>query len=204
MSHVMNHSHKNPQCALRLPSRLTSIRLASLVAATFLVGCTNPAAGDLQSLSGPAFIREVEGKLRVYNFQLRAIGDPCNIDDPNVRPSSAFGHLQLKVTALGDESVRVAYKGTIFNPAGEIFTGFRVQRGSGPRAPGMFVAIKEVDGRAPRIDPEDATIISAELAAALYGTPDTVDDPNLFVIFTTTQHPTCAIQGTHRTSAVQR
>lgn len=196
MSNVTNHSSKTPQPSLRVSSRPTSIRLASLVAATFLVGCTDPAASDLQALSGPSFLKEVEGKLRVLNFQLRAVEDPCIIDDPNIMPSSAFGHLQLKVTALGDGSVRVAYKGTIFNPAGEIFTGFRVQRGSGPRAPGMFVTIREVDGRAPRIDPEDATIINAELAAALYGTPDTVDDPNLFVIFTTTQHRTCAIQGT--------
>jgi len=168
-----------------------------------VLGCTDPASPQALDLDGPRALKEVEGKLRVLNFQLRAVEDPNIIDDPNL--SQAFGHLQLKLTRLGDGSVRIAFKGQIQNPGGERFTGFTLASSAGGRG-SQLVAIGEVDGRADRhisIDPEDATL-PPEIAARLYGTPDTVDDPKLLVVtFYTDRHPAGAIRGTHALPAVQ-
>lgn len=173
-------------------------RIASLALVALTIGCGDVVAPRQLTPEGTSLLKEVDGRPSVYNFQLRAI------DDPNIRPSAAHGHLQLKATLLGDGSVRIAYKGQIFNPAGERFTGFslgstRLGRSS------ILIALGNVGGVSDRrIDPEDATIVSAEVAARLYGTPDTIDDPNLLVVtFFTTRQPGGALRGEYALPAVQ-
>ena len=192
-----------------MQSRTWSLVTVSALAA-LVVGCADPSAPAVASIDGLSLLKEVDGRPEVLNVQLRAVEDPNIIDDPNIRPSDASGHLQLKLTRLADGSVRIDFKGQINNPGGETFTGLTLRSSRGGRASAVFIAfgevegIGEVDGRIVRIDPEDATVISAEAAARLYGTPDTVDDPNLIddpnllvATFFTRQHPAGAIQGTH-------
>jgi hypothetical protein len=166
-------------------SRLRS--LARLLAAPLVVGARP---------GRPNLIKEVEGKLRVFNVQLRAVEDPNIIDDPNLRP---HGHLQLKVTRLADGSVRVAWKGQVTNPGGLAFTSWSLFHNNDLHhgRPLLLVAFGEVEGITDRqIDFEGVTNASAELAARLYGTPDTIDDPNIRVVFFTTRRPGGALEGT--------
>jgi hypothetical protein len=179
----------SPVARLRPLGRLLA---TPLVAGALAAGCADPAgpasAAPDPAARRPSLIKEVDGRQRVFNVQLRAVEDPNIIDDPNLRP---HGHLQLKLTRLADGSVRLAWKGQIHNPGGLTFSGWSLNDLDNGR-PLLLVAFGEVDGRSRRIDPEDATIISAELAARLYGTPDTIDDPNIRVVFLTARGPALA------------
>jgi hypothetical protein len=187
----------NVAAQLDRTGRIRPVHLLAYVLGATLLACADPAAPEAFEPDGPRMIKEVEGRPQLLNFQLRAVEDPNIIDDPNL--SQAYGHLQLKLTVLADGSVRVAFKGQIQNPGGERFTGFTLATAAGGRG-SELVSIGEVEGRTGRhilIDPEDATI-SAEVAARLYGTPDTIEDPNILVAtFYTDRHPAGAIQGTH-------
>ena len=195
-----------PRNATRLDRARRAFRPLHLVAVTLggvMLACADPASPGAVDVDGPRLLKEVEGRPQVLNFTLRAIEDPNNIDDRNI--SQAYGHLQLKLTVLADGSVRVAIKGEVNNPAGETFTRFTIGTSADGRG-SELIAFGEVDGRTARhivIDPEDATL-SAEVAARLFGTPDTSDDPNLFVVtFFTVAHPAGAIGGTRALPAVQ-
>ncbi|MEO7522228.1 MAG: hypothetical protein ABIW79_10465 [Gemmatimonas sp.] len=197
----MSHSIKSFGSTGLVRRTSRQLVILSVALGTLVTGCADPASPHVSDVDGPRMLKEVEGKLRVFNFTLRAI------EEPNIAPSQrAYGHLQIKLTVQGDGSVRVAFKGQIVNPGGEHFTGFTIgNSGMGGRG-SLFIALGEVDGldgRTIAIDPEDATI-SAELAALFYGTPDTVDDPSVLVAtFYTTEHPLGALRGTHALPAVQ-
>ena len=180
---------------LRITSHALILAMGILAA-----GCADPVGPSVDDVS-PRTIKEVDGKLYVLNFTLHAI------DDPNIAPAPrAEGHLQLKLVVMGDGSVRIAIKGHIMNPDGEHFTGLTIENsGLGGRG-ALFIGLGEVDGRGGplvAIDPEDATI-PAELAAMLFGTPDTIDDPNLLVVtFFSVEHKLGALRGTLALPAVQ-
>lgn len=65
----------------------------------------------------PSLSAELTTSPRVYvlNTQLRGI------IDPDIAPSAAYGHLQVKLTDNGDDTFSVEWKGRIFNPGGEAF-----------------------------------------------------------------------------------
>jgi hypothetical protein len=173
--------------------RLPTFLAVPLAVGALAVGCADPAAPGVTASSRPSLIKEVDGKLRVFNVQLRAVEDPNIVDDPNLRP---HGHLQLKVTRLADGSVRVAWKGQITNPGRQAFTGWSLNDLDNGR-PLLLVALGEVDGITDRqIDFGGTSDVSAALAARLYGTPDTIDDPNIRVLFSTRQRPAGALAGT--------
>jgi hypothetical protein len=167
-----------------------------LIAGVLAAGCAEPSAPDEAAPGRVSLIKEVDGKLRVFNVQLRAIEDPNIIDDPNLRP---HGHLQLKLARLADGSFLLAWKGQVSNPGGLAFTSWSLLHNNDLDSgrPLLLVALGEVDGISARqIDVEGAAGISAELAARLYGTPDTVEDPNIRVVFSALQRPRGALAGT--------
>jgi hypothetical protein len=185
-----------PRLIRRLLARLLAL---PLIVGTLAAGCTEPSAPRTAVPGHPGFIKEVDGRVQIFNAQLRSVEDPNIIDDPNLVDDPnllPYGNFQIRVTPLADGSVLVAWKGTIFNPGGLTFTSWSLNDLDNGR-PGLFVALGEVDGISDtRIDPEDATIISAELAAALFGTPDTIDDPNIRIVFHTVEQPLGALAGT--------
>jgi hypothetical protein len=178
---------------LRRPAPLR--RLASFaVGAVALgaIGCAESTAPPAVVRGGPSLLKEVDGRPQVFNVQLRSVEDPNIIDDPNLRP---HGHMQFKLTPNADGTFTLSWKGQIVNPGGESFTGWSMNDLDNGR-PALLVAFGEVEGVSDRrIDPEDATIISAELAARLYGTPDTIDDPNIRVVFYSVERPLGALAG---------
>lgn len=164
---------------------------ALLMLGVFAVACDDPAAPEMAVPNRPSLIKEVDGKVGVFNLQLRAV------EDPNIVPSDAYGHLQLTLTRNADGTYLLESKGQIFNPAGESFTGWALNDLDNGQPPLRF-RLSAIDGGITdrQIDPEDATIISAEVANRLFGTPDTIDDPNLLIAtFFTTQYPAGAIRG---------
>ena len=178
--------------AVRGPRFARRLLALPLTVALLAAGCAEPSAPSALAPGRPGFLGEVEGRPQVFNVQLRAVEDPNIIDDPNLRP---HGHIQFKLTQLADGSVRLEWKGQIFNPGGLAFTGWSLNDLDNGR-PALLVAFGEVEGITDsRIDPEDATIISAETAARLFGTPDTIDDPNIRVVFYTLDRPEGALAG---------
>jgi hypothetical protein len=170
-------------------------RFASLLIPMIVValasGCSEPVAPAEALRFQPRAIIVIDGRPQVFNVQLRSIDDPNIIDDPNLRP---HGNLQLKLYANEDGTFTLAWKGKVYNPGGESFTGWSMTDLEGGR-PALFVALGEVEGISDRlIDPEDATIISAELASDLFGIePDT---PDFQIVFFTTERPAGALAGT--------
>lgn len=169
--------------------------LIPMIAVSVASGCAEPVApAEAPRLQSRAII-VIDGRPQVFNFQLRSIDDPNLVDDPNLRP---HGNLQLKLYANEDGTFTLAWKGEIFNPGGESFTGWSLNDLDNGR-PAMLVALGEVDGISDRlIDPEDATVISAELAAALFGNPhgqppDGSD--RIGVVFFTAERPAGALSG---------
>jgi len=168
-------------------------RFASLLIPMIVValasGCAEPVAPAEAPRLQPRAIIVIDGRPQVFNFQLRSIDDPNIVDDPNLRP---HGNLQLKLYANEDGTFTLAWKGKIFNPGGESFTGWSMNDLDNGR-PALFVAIGEVDGISDRlIDPEDATVISGELAAALFGNPRGTEPEGgdrIGVVFFTAERP---------------
>lgn len=84
-----------------------------------LTGSTFRVAETPQDLATLFSIQHSEGRVFVLNTQLRPV------DDEN--PSRAHGHLQLKIREVSgvdpEPFYEVKWKGKVFNPAGETFTG---------------------------------------------------------------------------------
>jgi hypothetical protein len=171
------------------------------IVAALLSGCSEP-TGPVKPLSSrPGAIVVIDGKLlRVFNVQLRSVEDPNIIDDPNIRP---HGTLQLKLYESADGTFSLAWKGEIFNPAGEGFTGFSMTHVGIDRLP-LLVSLGEVDGITDRLtEPDGGDFISADLAAALVSVePD--DSGNVgqepeggdfVIVFYTVERPAGALTG---------
>ncbi len=95
--------------------RGNAIRIMPLALAALGLGCAE--AGTVLSAgeeAGPAFT--VSPAVYVLNTQLRGI------IDPDITPTPAWGHVQLKLTDDDEEGYRVEWKGKIFNPKNEVFT----------------------------------------------------------------------------------
>jgi hypothetical protein len=192
-----------PAFLLAVSKRLS---LLPIIAAVFVSGCSEPAAPNEAALqSHPRSIVVIDGKPQVYNLQLRSI------DDPNIRSQ---GHVLFNLTENADGTFTLAWTGRIFNPRRESFTGFSVAQ-VGIGRPAILVSFGEVDGINDRlIEPEGGDIISAELAASLFGGvepddsgqepdgPDFAEQPpdgsdfHLLIVFYTVERPAGALIGT--------
>ena len=83
--------------------------------AVVLASCGLPdAAGTPTDLDMSADVSP-SPRVFVLNTQLRGI------INPDITPSAAYGHLQVKLTDNGDDTFSVEWKGRIFNPAAESF-----------------------------------------------------------------------------------
>lgn len=93
---------------------MTRVRTAVLGLATIaVIGCDvePPAAPDL------ALVADVSPSPRIFvlNAQLRGI------INPDIEPSEAWGHVQLKLTENADGTFAARWRGRIFNPSAEVF-----------------------------------------------------------------------------------
>lgn len=172
----------------------------SILLAAVLSACADPTVpGDVLS-TRPASIIVIDGKLeRVFNVQLRSVEDPNIIDDPNIRP---HGNLQLKMYENLDGTFTLEWKGQIFNPAGESFTGFSLTQ-LGIDRPALFVALGEVDGSPndePVFDVFDHSAIQdnlyvdlvAEEPAGMWPEPDLGD---FVIVFFSVERPDGSLTG---------
>lgn len=90
--------------------------LTALVVAGLAFGCAEPTSRPL--VFEPDFdVTETSLRVYVLNTQLRGI------IHPEITPSPAWGHVQVKLTDRGDGTFGVAWKGKLFNPNREIFAG---------------------------------------------------------------------------------
>jgi hypothetical protein len=116
-------------------------RLITLAAAPLAFGCadlpTMPAASDA---TRPAL--DVTPNVYVLNTQLRGI------INPDIAPSPAWGHVQVKLSYDGAAGYRVEWKGRLFNPDNETYAAVTLFYG-GPDAlpvPGIAPIFTFFDG----------------------------------------------------------
>jgi len=91
------------------------IRILIVAAAAFAAGCDAP--GPVAPPANPAPATDVSPspQVHVLNTQLRGI------INPDIEPSAAYGHVQIKLRDNGDDTFTVEWSGRIFNPGGEAF-----------------------------------------------------------------------------------
>ncbi len=93
-----------------------SIAGVAFTIAGLSTGCSE--SRDLLTSAAPPLQAEVAQQVFVFNTQLRAV------TDEEYAPSSAYGHIQLKLTASAESPhYEVQWSGKIFNPASEEFIG---------------------------------------------------------------------------------
>ena len=90
--------------------------LLVLASAAVLVACEVPTIISAPAEFAPAADVSPSPQVHVLNTQLRGI------INPDIEPSAAYGHVQIKLRDNGDETYSVEWSGRIFNPAGESFT----------------------------------------------------------------------------------
>lgn len=96
-----------------------TIRTLVLAGTLLPLACNAPATGPgapSEAPDEPSLSVSGATLAAVLNTQLRGIVDP------EIEPSQAYGHVQLKLFDLGDGTFQVEWSGKIFNPARETFT----------------------------------------------------------------------------------
>lgn len=94
-----------------------SIPVSALLIAGLSFACSEPSADPL-GMDGSAAFAEVSPGVYVLNTQLRGIIDPDHEPAP-----TAWGHVQVKLMDNGDETFGIEWKGKLFNPEREVFSG---------------------------------------------------------------------------------
>jgi hypothetical protein len=91
----------------------TATRLTTLAVA-LAIGCSEQATDPLttEKLEDETISQGVY----VLNTQLRGI------IDPDIQPTPAWGHVQIKLTDDGEAGYRIEWKGKLFNPESEVFS----------------------------------------------------------------------------------
>jgi len=90
--------------------------LLVLASAAVLVACEVPTIISAPAEFAPAADVSPSPQVHVLNTQLRGI------INPDIEPSSAYGHVQIRLRDNGDETFTVEWQGRIFNPSGESFS----------------------------------------------------------------------------------
>jgi hypothetical protein len=110
--------------------RRTSYRLAGTLILAALAGCTEPSglaptASPLAPAASPSAIIIIGGHPIVLTAQLRAIGNPNEIGNPDEKPLSAVvGHIQLKITGTVETGLVVDWQAHFANPECDASTAF--------------------------------------------------------------------------------
>jgi hypothetical protein len=105
-------------------------RLAAVMMFGALAGCTEPSglspmASPLAPAASPSAIIIIGGHPIVLTAQLRAIGNPNEIGNPDEKPLSAVvGHLQLKITGTVETGLVVDWQAHFANPECDASTAF--------------------------------------------------------------------------------
>jgi len=181
--------HRERSLMTRIPCTACALGFAVLL----LAGCAD------ETLTGPAYyltdvpearatllsVRDGNGPVFVFNTQLR----PVEADIP----SEARGHLQLKIRQVSgvDPSpfYEVEWKGKLFNPAGELFTGGDV-KGSTPDDSRPVLRVFDVRSSEAVIVLEGAGRLPTAQAEVLIASPG-----RFGVLFTTAVLPDGALAG---------
>ncbi|MFQ5572029.1 MAG: hypothetical protein ACE5G0_20320 [Rhodothermales bacterium] len=187
----------------------TSITPTLLLAALLflLAGCSGDTftGADLTQADDAAIVhaedaataakRGDERRVWVFNTQLRPL--------PGENPSQARGHLQIKLRKLGagppddqvgvappDDTYTVEWKGKIFNPAGETFTGGGIFQAVPPDPIRPVFSLPFDPSREGIIITGGRDVLPAAQAEALIASPE-----NFVALFTTVANPAGALGG---------
>jgi len=103
--------------------RRTNYRIVGTLMLVALPGCTEPAG--LAPTASPSAIIIIGGRPIVLTAQLRAIGNPNEIGNPDEKPLSAVvGNIQLKITGTVETGLVVSWQAHFANPECDASTEF--------------------------------------------------------------------------------
>lgn len=92
----------------------TTMMSTLFTAAALATGCEK-APGPSEPAAGNAPLAMLSSGVHVLNTQLRVVLAP------DIVPTAAWGHAQVRLTYLGEEGYRVEWRARLFNPEQDIF-----------------------------------------------------------------------------------
>ena len=155
-------------------------------AADTVTGPDQLSAAATEAASEAEAAADKRGRVYVFNTQLRPL--------PGDEPSEAYGHFQLKLQRVSGVSpnpfYKATWKGTLFNPAGEIVTGGQVSGISPQPFRPVLVLMEGARETSRKIDLRGAGRLSEGQAEAIIAHPE-----RFLAVYMTAAMPEGAVAG---------